>query len=142
MSHEGIGHCDACEKPFHYVLLHNGFGDSAFAYCDACGREASLSGWCQNIPAQAKLKCHGPINREAEALLAPCECGGTFRASASPRCPHCGSPLDAAKAAAYIEANAPGTASGWRWERSWGGIYSIIVEGRCVNDNWRATRVS
>jgi len=29
------------------------------------------------VPPAARLKVHGPVNREAEALLAHCNCGGT-----------------------------------------------------------------
>jgi uncharacterized paraquat-inducible protein A len=132
-----VGTCDSCGLTFSYQLIHNGFNDSAFAYCDRCGCEASLSCWYERIPAGAQLKLHGPVNPEAEALLLPCTCGGTFRANASPRCPHCGSALSAELARSYIEADAPGTAKGWRWQGSWAGMYSIIVEGRWVKDNWR-----
>jgi hypothetical protein len=136
-SRNPVGACDSCGRTFAYRLIHNGFNDSAFAYCDRCGSEASLSCWYDHIPAGAKLKVHGPVNPEAEALLLPCSCGGTFRASASPRCPHCLAGLSAESAGVYIEANAPGTAKGWRWQRSWAGMYSIIVDGRWVKDNWR-----
>ena len=132
-----IGTCESCGKTFSYRLVHNGFGDCAFAYCDKCGCEASLSCWFSDIPPQAHLKVHGPVNPEAEVLLQPCSCGGTFRANASPRCPHCTSPLSAVSARSYIEANAPGTAKGWTWQGSWDGIYSLIVEDRWVQDNWR-----
>jgi uncharacterized paraquat-inducible protein A len=130
------GTCDACGQTFEYRLIHNGFNDSAYAYCDRCGCAASLNGYYKNIPPQAHLKIHGPINPEAEALLQACSCGGTFRADAAPRCPHCKFPLSAEGARSYIEANAPGTAKGWRWQRSWKGLYSLIVEDRWVQDNW------
>jgi hypothetical protein len=136
MSQGSKGQCQSCTKEFSYRLQHNGFGDSAFAYCDRCGSLASLSGWFAGIPEAAHLKVQGPINPEAEALLAPCACGGTFRAGASPRCPHCLAPLDATAATAYIERDAPGTEKGWRWQRSWQGTYSIVVEERWVQDNW------
>jgi hypothetical protein len=130
------GTCDMCGRTFQYWLVHNGFNDSAYAYCDTCGCEASLSIWCQDIPPQAHLKPHGPVNPEAEGLLRPCSCGGTFRAHATPRCPHCNSALSAESARSYIEANAPGSATGWRWQGSWQGLYSLIVEGRSIKDNW------
>jgi hypothetical protein len=136
MAHRDTGRCTSCGGAFSYELVHNGFNDSAFAYCDACGCEASLSCWCETIPSGARLKVHGPVNPEAEALLRPCSCGGKFRASASPRCPHCKAPLDPAKASEYIEANAPGTKLGWQWQRSWQGAYSIIIQGLSVKDNW------
>jgi hypothetical protein len=59
-----------------------------------------------------------------------------FRACADPRCPACACVLSATKARTYIEANAPGTAKGWRWSQSWSGIYSIVLEENIVNDWW------
>ena len=70
------GTCESCGHTFQYWLIHNGFNDSAFAYCDRCGCEASLSGWYDRIPPHAHLKIHGPVNPEAVALLQPCSCGG------------------------------------------------------------------
>ena len=81
MVREDIGICEACREEFTYRLIHNGFNDSAFAYCDHCGCTAMLSGWHDAIPHSAKLKVHGPVNAEAEALLERCPCGGTFRAT-------------------------------------------------------------
>lgn len=34
-------------------------------------------------------------------------------------------PSSAEKATAWIEANAPGTKKGWRWQRNWIGTYAI-----------------
>ena len=137
MAHFDTGSCDSCRGKFQYQLVHNGFNDSAFAYCDACGSSALLSCWYERVPAEAKLKVHGPVNAEAEALLERCVCGGTFRANASPRCPHCRANLSAEACRGFIEANAPGTAKGWRWQGSWDGMYSLLIEGRNVNDNWK-----
>jgi hypothetical protein len=134
-----VGTCESCGRTFKYRLVHNGFGDSAFAYCDRCGCEASLSCWYSSVPRQAQLKVHGPVNPEAEALLRPCSCGGTFKANASPRCPHCSVALSAEAARSYLEANAPGTAGGWRWQGSWQGLYSLVVEDRWIQDNWRSS---
>ena len=136
MRSTATGTCDVCGQTFQYWLIHNGFNDSAYAYCDRCGCEASLNGYYKDVPPQAHLKIHGPINPEAEEFLQPCSCDGTFRADASPHCPHCKSPLSAEAARSYIEANAPGTAKGWRWQRSWKGLYSLIIEDRWVRDNW------
>jgi hypothetical protein len=44
--------------------------------------------------------------------------------------------LSAAKATTYIERDAPGTAKGWRWQQSWAGIYSIILNGNLVENWW------
>lgn len=136
MNSAAIGTCDTCAHTFHYRLIHNGFNDSAYAYCDSCGCEASLNGYGKDVPHEAHLKLHGPVNPEAESLLQPCPCGGAFRGSASPRCPHCKAALSAEAARSYIQANAPGTAGGWKWQGSWQGLYSLVVEERQVRDNW------
>src|ERR1700756_1562737 len=115
MTKVDTGVCEACHQSFNYSLVHNGFGDTAYAYCDKCGRTAFVSGWSKDIPVAAKLKLHGRVNPEAEAFLAPGACGGVFRAGAPPRCPGGRTPLPAGLAAVYLEANAPGTAKGWRW---------------------------
>lgn len=137
MPYDDIGNCDSCKRQFTYRLIHNGFNDSAFAYCDSCGCQASLSGWHRSIPAQAHFRAHGPVTPETESLLQPCVCGGAFRASASPRCPHCNAELSAEAARLYIEPNAPGSAKGWRWQGSWQGPYSMVVEGRAATDVWK-----
>jgi hypothetical protein len=118
------------------MLLHNGFNDSAYAYCDACGSTAMISAWSP-IPDQVQLKFHQCIDKNAEKYLVRCDCGGTLTAEASPRCPFCRSPLSAAAATGWIEANAPGTAKGWRWQQSWTGIYCIIVQGRVLQNPWK-----
>lgn len=131
------GNCEHCSAKFGYALLHNGFNDSAFAYCNSCGRTAILSAWFDGIPKEADFKAHGPISVESEAWLTPCECGGAFRAAALPRCPRCNSELSAQAARSWIEANAPGTAKGWRWQDTWSGLYAIVIERRFMKDNWR-----
>ena len=139
---ETVGQCSKCAGAFEYSLIHNGFNDSAYAYCERCGATAMLSGWSSDIPPEAGLRLHERIAAGVEPFLSPCPCGGRFRASADPRCPACAEPLDAIAASAYIEANAPGVATGWRWQRSWSGLYSIIVNGREVPDPWARRSVS
>src|SRR5438552_3175373 len=39
-----IGSCENCGHTFQYRLVHNGFGDSAYAYCDKCSFTVLLSG--------------------------------------------------------------------------------------------------
>ena len=134
--------CDHCEKSFRYVLRHCGFGDSAYAYCDSCGMLALLDLW--RIPEPLKKVCpigHGEIDQQVEQFLTHCVCGGQFRKGASPRCPHCRELLSALAMTAPIERNAPGTAKGWRWQKSWDGLYCIAVEDhdhalRFVKDPW------
>ena len=129
------GKCEHCGGAFQYDLLHNGFNDSAYAYCDGCGMLTILDGW--KVPAGINLKIHEMIAPEIEPLLAPCTCGGQFKRDASPRCPHCRKPLSSDKATEWIEANAPGSKKGWRWQRSWTGLYAISIEKSFVKDNWK-----
>ena len=136
-SRPSAGECESCRGTFAYDLVHNGFADTAYAYCDRCGTTALLSGWHDAIPTGAPLRIQGPIESETEAWLEPCACGGAFRREASPRCPHCNMVLSPELATRYIERNAPGAKKGWRWQRNWLGMYAIIIEGRVVNNNWR-----
>jgi hypothetical protein len=78
-----------------------------------------------------------PISKEIENLLLPCACGGGFRGNAPARCPACRKALSAQWAASWIEKNAPGTKRGWRWQRSWAGIYALIVAEQVVFDPWK-----
>ena len=137
MAFDNEGKCTGCASEFHYSLIHNGFNESAYAYCDRCGKTAILSGWSKAIPESAPIKFHEKITPQVEGFLKPCECGGKFTHDASPRCPHCREELSPVEATTWIERNAPGTAKGWRWQRSWNGIYCIIVEGNEVSDNWK-----
>ncbi len=129
------GSCEHCGCTFHYRLLHNGFGDSAYAYCDRCSFTVLLSGW-SNATKRVRFRVYQRITTDLEPLLKPCPCGGAFRADTDPKCPNCSRPLSATKASEYIEKNAAGTAKGWRWERSWSGIYSIALNENIVEDWW------
>jgi hypothetical protein len=131
------GQCETCGKEFAYFLIHNGFNDSAYSYCNSCGRTSILSGWYDKIPAVAKLKLHQAIPETTEPYLEKCECGGDFKRDASPRCPYCNTELSAIAATTHIEKNSPGTQKGWRWQQNWQGIYCVIVEGKSVTNNWK-----
>jgi hypothetical protein len=136
---DGTGTCEACGHEFGYALIHNGFNESAYAYCDQCGMTALFDGWSTRAPAGIDFGVHGPITPAAEALAAPCICGGRFRGgTAAPRCPQCHVNLSAHRATSYIERNAPGAAKGWRWQGDWQGLYAIIIEDRVVRDPWQA----
>ena len=137
MSGGDTGHCGECGRSFRYDLIHNGFNDSAYAYCDRCGKTSILSGWHEGVPEGAGLKLHQVIGQGVERFLCLCECGGSFRRGAAPRCPHCRAELSAAGATEFLEKNAPGTKQGWRWQQSWEGLYCIIIEGRSISDNWK-----
>jgi len=116
---QDVGECESCGEHFGYFLVHNGFNDSAYAYCDSCGLTSILSGWSKKIPKGVELTIHQVISETVEPLLEKCQCGGSFRKAASPRCPCCNSILSPVEAAKYIEANAPGAKMGWKWQRDW-----------------------
>lgn len=130
-----IGRCESCSKNFGYYLIHNGFNDSAYAYCDRCGEVCLLD--LSRLPKGVQIKEYGVIPAEVEPLLLTCRCEGSFKAGSSPRCTHCLSPLSSDKATKYIEANAPGTSAGFRWQRNWEGIYCIVIEDRVSHACWR-----
>jgi len=129
------GWCENCGSKFQYRLLHNGFGITAYAYCDKCSFTVVMSEWSE-AAKRVPFRVHQRISPDVEHLLKPCPCGGAFRASADPKCPTCARPLSAVKATAYIEKNAPGTVKGWRWDQSWSGVYSIALNENIVEDWW------
>lgn len=131
-----IGTCESCRQGFEYRLIHNGFNESAYAYCDQCGVTAFFGRYSAAVPKDVNIGFHGPLRPDAERYVRPCTCGGWFRGSAAPRCPHCAAELSARACAAFIERNAPGTAEGWRWQRSWQGVYAIVIGDREVEDPW------
>lgn len=130
------GHCDRCQESFRYYLIHNGFNDSVYAYCSLCTMTAELSLLSASFPPaiRATAEC-GLIPEELQQFLKPCLCGGEFTRDAIPRCPKCREGLSAVEATPWIEQNAPGFAKGWRWQRNWVGIYSMIIEDKILRDN-------
>src|SRR5215472_4842743 len=104
-SEGNLGTCEHCLQAFAYRLVHNGFGDSAYAYCDQCGGTVTVDAWSQH-PSNLHLQYQRPLSKGAEPFLKPCPCGGSFRADANPRCPHCKKLLSAELAPKWIEANA------------------------------------
>ncbi len=123
------GDCEHCSRNYRYSLWHSGFGESAYAYCDTCGMLATCS-YRRFFPATMPPSSsnYQVIDEAWEPLLASCPCGGSFRANASPRCPHCNQPLSAEHATAHIEKNSRVIGKGWRWQRNWTGIYCMAVE--------------
>jgi hypothetical protein len=133
---DGKGHCDSCHKQFDYYLIHNGFNESAYAYCDKSGEVCLLDLW--RMPAGVDIIGQGLIPESVEPFLKPCECGGSFKREAAPRCPSCNSILSALTGTKYLEANAKGTQAGWRWQQSWQGLYCIVIAGRLYKDCWKS----
>jgi hypothetical protein len=136
MAEPYTGTCTECGAQFPCRLIHNGFNETAYAYCERCGATGFIDAWRSDIPPTANFKAHGPISAETEVLIAPCSCGGRFRANAEPRCVSCHAPLSAQAATSWLEAQAPGTKDGWRWQRSWSGLYALVVAGRSVQLVW------
>lgn len=135
---DGKGKCDECGALFGYYLIHNGFNDSTYAYCDRCGCTAVLNLLAMEKRLGELPKLVVPIPERLESHLSPCQCGGRFRTSGVPRCPRCRHPLSAKRAATWVEKNAPGSRQGWRWQRSWQGLYAIVIGDREVFDPWVA----
>jgi hypothetical protein len=129
------GNCENCMLEFQLKLIHNGFNNTQYCYCDRCGKTAFLSTHAKHWPAEV-IRDPGEIAVQMERHLAPCDCGGRFTKGSSPRCPSCNRELSAERATEYIERQAPGTKTGWRWQRSWNGMYCIVVVGRQVSDNY------
>jgi len=136
MRKDGRGVCDRCSQAFDYHLIHNGFNESCYAYCGACGMTALVDTLYEDRAAEG-LPRHRQITRGGEELLASCSCGGAFRAGAGPRCPHCHQELSAPAATEWIESNSPGAVQGWKWQRNWDGLYAIVIEGRVYRNPLR-----
>ena len=138
MSNEATGTCEHCGKSFGYTLLHCGFGDCSYAYCEKCGMTAILSLWDKRMPKLSQGAWgQQEIPTDLEQYMQPCECGGFFKRGSSPRCPRCSQGLSAEIATTYIERNAPGTKKGWKWQRSWHAMYCMVIENRRVANNFR-----
>ncbi len=123
------GDCEHCSRTYRYMLLHAGFGDFSYAYCDSCGTLAALAYTnrdLSNLPATTVR--HEEIEKGWEPYLRPCSCGGSFRKGVSPRCVYCNSPLSADYAAGHIERNSVGATRGWRWQRNWHDMYCMVIE--------------
>jgi hypothetical protein len=135
-----IGKCDKCGKLFGYYLIHNGFNDSSYAYCDLCGATALLN--LYKFPKIGiQLEPYQVITPVIEPFLKKCSCGGEFRSGATPKCPHCHCSLSATEATSFIEEQAEGTKKGWRWQRNWTGLYCIIIESKSVDDIWKPIEI-
>jgi hypothetical protein len=133
------GTCEVCAESFEYRLYHCGFSNCAYAYCQSCGRLAILDEFGP-VPSGVGFRSQRPIASTVEPFLILCECGGSFHGNSGPRCLSCNHSLSAMLAASYIESNAPGASAGWRWQRSWDGLYCIDIGCRAVRDNWLGSK--
>jgi hypothetical protein len=137
MAELSLGTCEHCQKHFEYSLVHCGFSDCIYAYCDSDGTTAILSLWDNRIPNLPDCPLQQEICSAMESYMSSCECGGQFRKGSVPRCPHRNLPLSAELATTFIENNAIGTKKGWRWQRSWTGTYCIVIENKKIDNNFR-----
>ena len=128
------GCCEHCGKAFTFRLIHNGFNESAYAYCADCGTTAILDTLYQDRQGFPR---HRSITAEAEEFIKQCQCGGSFRAGAWPRCPWCNKRLSPECARTYIERSVSGAPKSWRWQNNWEELYCIIIEDRVVLNNWK-----
>lgn len=127
--------CSTCSELFSVEVLHAGFDDSEFLYCDHCHRVAVLNIYSGRSTALRDLAQAGlwtwrdspGARSQIEALLAPCECGGHFTFDAVPRCPHCRDPLILDSVLSQLDAR------GW-WKQGWRGVYCLITAGGRVDD--------
>jgi hypothetical protein len=133
---DGKGNCELCGANFSYYLIHSGFNDSTYVYCDTCGRTAVLSLLTMERRLGRLPELVVPIPNELERHLASCGCGGRFLASGVPRCPVCRESLSPESAATWLEKNAPGARKGWLWQRSWSGPYAIVIDENEETDPW------
>lgn len=128
------GKCDTCTDSFSYDLIHNGFNNSAYAYCDTCSRTALLDWYTR--PQGVTFEPFTRIDKAVEFRLKPCSSGGRFTVDAQPRCPTCQQVLSPTKASSWIEVNASGTAKGWRRQQNWYGLYCIVIDGQSTLNPW------
>jgi hypothetical protein len=123
------GDCEHCGQMYRYSLLHSGFGDCSYAYCDACGTLATLNNSSSFLLSMPRaVSPHQVIDSAWEQYLRSCDCGGTFRRGASPRCVVCTQPLSAVYATGHIEHNFVSGVRNWRWQRNWTDTYCIEIE--------------
>ena len=66
------GKCETCSNAFGYILIHSGFNDSQYAYCDHCGMTAILDHYSPKCPKPLPAEPYRTISETMEPLLQPC----------------------------------------------------------------------
>ncbi|MHA1211129.1 MAG: hypothetical protein ACTSSH_01595, partial [Candidatus Heimdallarchaeota archaeon] len=119
------GTCEHCGLDFDYYLVHSGFNNSGYSYCNTCGKTAilDLTYSKRGIAGFSQRR----IQKIAEQLIDDCECGGKFQFEAKPRCPHCLEELSAVEATKYLDKKTADSKVKWRWQQNWSGIYCILI---------------
>jgi hypothetical protein len=89
--------CPHCEKTLEFQRFHSGFGDQGYMYCD---RDETVVTWSWFDPVYKSLvglsapwQLTDAQKDTIERALLSCPCGGQFRYSSLPRCPHCNGEL-------------------------------------------------
>lgn len=139
MDEQKIGKCDRCSGQFNYSLMHCGFGDCLYAYCDRCGATAFFDNY--KFPNELKIflrysNSNYVIPKHLEPFIEKCNCGGNFKHDASPRCSNCHRILSPIEANKYIKSDQPDK-TGWHWQNNWTGTYAIVIEDNKIWDNWK-----
>jgi hypothetical protein len=131
------GSCDKCRCTFGYYLINSGLNETFYAYCSQCGMTAVLDTGYEDRAVEG-LPRHRSITPKGERYLAPCSCGGSFKAGAAPRCPHCAKELSATAAASWIESESQGSKQGWKWQNDWESLNAIVIEQRLKKNPWKS----
>ena len=140
------GICDKCKSTFEFRLIHNGFNESSYVYCDSCGKTSLLDEYSKQMPGRCEWffrsdKRYEKIDAKLEPYLEKCLCGGSFKRSAIPRCPRCKQQLDPVEVNKYIDNDRPVEDKGkFLWQNNWDGIYAIIIEENVIRNNWRTKK--
>ncbi|MDR3742058.1 MAG: hypothetical protein P4L40_23805 [Terracidiphilus sp.] len=123
------GDCEHCGRDYRYSLVDASFSDCSYAYCDTCGKLATVSYANSFLLRMPPISTpHQVIDAAWEPFLRPCACGGHFRRGAAPRCMTCLAELSPEHAAGHIERNFLPAARGWHWQRNWTGAYCLDIE--------------
>ncbi len=142
MSKNRVGICDKCKTSFNYYLIHNGFNETSYSYCDHCGKTCLLDEYSEEIPRKCQWffetdKRYEKISDKLEGYLKKCSCGGSFKRNASPRCPHCRQELDPVEVNKFIYNDVrPEYKGKFLWQNNWNGIYAIVIENNKIDNNW------
>jgi hypothetical protein len=92
--------CPSCE---HLIIveypriIHAGFNDSGFLYCNTCGDLLTWSSY--DVAYQSLLGGKPPwdLTEDEKSIIeshvVKCPCGGAFTFKALPRCPECTQPI-------------------------------------------------
>jgi hypothetical protein len=129
------------------MVIHNGFNDSCYAYCDRCGRAALIDlipflyGGAEPKPVDGSGSHAAVIGSHFERAMRPCPCGGHFRRGAAPRCPTCSAEVspeqfgDTLKRGLWSYSPQPARSGAREFVRDslWQGIYCILFEN-CLED--------